>query len=200
MDINSPYIFVIGFNKSGTTSIHKLFADNGFPSIHWDGGNLAKNALLNILSGKRVFNGYDHLYKVYSDIFYRNNKFWFEGNSLFREIDLDYPNSFFIYNKRSMDDWINSRINHNGRLADSTLLDSQLKVLGVKDVNSAIEHWKKIRVRFEQDIQEYFQDNERFIELDITDLDFVDKLSHKINFPLDSKHWKKHNANLEIAR
>lgn len=200
MDIDIPYIFVIGFNKSGTTSIHKLFSYNGFPSIHWDGGNLAKNALLNVLNGKRVLHGYDRQYKVFSDMLYRNDNFWFEGNSLFKEMDKDYSNSFFVYNKRDMDGWINSRINHNGIVGAPTLLDTQLKILGKTDVNSAVDYWKKSRLRFEQDIYEYFHNSERFIELDISDPDFVEKLSHKIQIKLDNRYWKKHNMNLDIVR
>jgi hypothetical protein len=53
----NSYIFIIGFNKSGTTSIHELFSKNGCASIHWDEGRLAKKSLLNALEGRRFFMG-----------------------------------------------------------------------------------------------------------------------------------------------
>ena len=84
-DLNkTPFIFIIGFNKSATTSLHKLFSDNGYPSVHWDGGNLAKNSLINILNGKKIFTGYDDKYRIFSDFIFRNDKYVFEGNSLFQ--------------------------------------------------------------------------------------------------------------------
>jgi hypothetical protein len=117
----NSYIFIIGFNKSGTTSIHELFSKNGFASIHWDEGRLAKKSLLNALEGRRLFYGYDHQYQVFSDLVYRNDRFYFEGNSLFREMDKDYPNAFFIYNKRNIADWLKSRIHHPGKIYGNSI-------------------------------------------------------------------------------
>ena len=94
--VSLPYVFVIGFNKTGTTAIHRLFEANGFPSIHWDKGNLARRMLENCISGRPVLAGYDQRYKVFSDLLFRTNKFWFEGNSLFRTIDADYLDLFYL--------------------------------------------------------------------------------------------------------
>ena len=36
-----PYVFLIGFNKTATTTLHFFFKKNGLPSIHWDNNRLA---------------------------------------------------------------------------------------------------------------------------------------------------------------
>ena len=35
-------IFQIGFNRCGTGSLYNFFKENGFISIHWDSGEIAK--------------------------------------------------------------------------------------------------------------------------------------------------------------
>ena len=39
-------IFQIGFNKSGSGSIHHFFLDNNIPSVHWDGGNYQRKFII----------------------------------------------------------------------------------------------------------------------------------------------------------
>ena len=193
-----PYIFIIGFNKSGTTSIHELFAKNGFSSIHWDNGLLAKNSFLNVLQGRPVFNGYDHKHQVFSDLVYRNDRFYLEGNSLFKEMDKDYSDAFFIYNRRNMADWIKSRIHHPGKNHGLTILQLHMQLLKTKDIEVIARHWTNTRLRFEEDLRNYFAHHDKFIELDIENPDFVKKLSQFIKFPLNSDHWQKRNINPHI--
>lgn len=193
--INHPPVICIGFNKSGTTSIHKLFEDNRVPSVHWDNGRLAKRCLLNALNGKKLLHGYDNTYNVFSDFMFRTDNFLFEGNSLFRQMNRDYPDSYFVYNKRDIDDWINSRINHPGVVAGLNLLELQKKILSTNSDVVAIEYWKKMRGSFEEEIRDYFKNNKRFIEIDIYDPEFTQKLSSHVNLPLNPIHWKKHGEN-----
>ena len=197
---NVPYIFFIGFNKSGTTSIHKLFSENGIPSIHWKGGKLARCCLINAIKGKPLLAGYDRAFRVFSDIAFRTDKFWFEGNSFFRQLDKDYPNSFFIYNKRDVDDWINSRVNHRGRVGGVSLLELHKNILNTKENSDVINHWRKVRQRFEDDIRDYFRGSKKFIEIDISDPAFVEVLSEFIGVHLDPVHWGQYNVNPNIYR
>lgn len=193
---NYPYIFVIGFNKTGTTSIHKLFEDNGIPSVHWDQGRLAKMSLINILNGDLIFSGYDNKFNVFSDMFYRTDKFIFEGNSLFRQMDNDYPGSFFIYNKRNIEDWVNSKINHRILFSGMTILDLQKKILKLSETEEVINFWKKNRQIFEEEIQNYFKNSKFFIEIDIEDPNFVNKISEFTGIKLNSIFWKKYNESI----
>ena len=188
-----PYVFVIGFNKTGTTSIHRLFQDNGIPSIHWDQGNLAKKSLTNVLRGDRVFSGYDNKFNVFSDMFFRTNNFVFEGNSLFRQMDKDYPGSLFIYNKRNIDDWVKSRINHKSIIGGMSIIDLEKIINNTENVNDIISHWKILRIRFEEDLKSYFNFSKNFIEIDIDDVNFVNKISLFTGRDLDPSFWKKYN-------
>ena len=78
-------IFVIGFNKTGTSTFHVLFQKNGLMSQHdgskWDIEN----------------------YQCFSD----NGNFR-DWKRLFR----DYPDCIFVLNTRPVDAWIRSRAKH----------------------------------------------------------------------------------------
>lgn len=194
-DLNkTPFIFIIGFNKSATTSLHKLFSDNGYPSVHWDGGNLAKNSLINILNGKKIFTGYDDKYRIFSDLFFRNDKYVFEGNSLFQVMDFDYPSSFFIYNYRDINSWIESRINHISKIDNLSLCELQLKLLNTNDIQVVKNHWKTTRLQYETEIRNYFSSKGNLIELDIDNNDVVALLNTTLSFNLNPMYWKKHNS------
>lgn len=77
-------IFVIGFNKTATSTFHKLFLENNLRSQHdtmWE------------------VNDYD----CFSD----------NGNlNDFKKLDMDYPNSMFVLNVRRLDKWLISRFKH----------------------------------------------------------------------------------------
>jgi hypothetical protein len=75
-------IFVIGFNKTATTTFHKLFLANNLKSEHttvWHPEN----------------------FDCFSDNGNLNN---------FKELDKRYPDATFILNVRSLDKWLTSRI------------------------------------------------------------------------------------------
>lgn len=77
-------IFVIGFNKTATTTFHKLFLKNNLRSQHdtiWQ------------------VNDYD----CFSDNGDLND---------FKKLDNDFPNSIFILNTRRLDKWMISRFKH----------------------------------------------------------------------------------------
>ena len=192
------HIFVIGFNKTGTTSIHRLFKGNGFNSVHWDRNRLAKTMLKNCLNGKAVLHGYDKKYTVFCDMFYRNKKFFFEGNSLFRELSVDYPDALFLYNTRDIDSWVKSRLNHHRKEQGIPFLDVFKQMLNTEDHDEIVQYWKKTRTRFEADIREFFKDKNNFLELDINDPIFVSKLSKFVGVELDQLHWGKHNKTKEL--
>ena len=113
-------IFQIGFNKCGTLSLHKLFAQFTEPkmqSVHWD---LAKLALImhdNLIQNKNLLGEYD-TYKVFTDMetcIYNDIADSYDYYFMFKYFDLldkQYPGSKFILNTRSVDNWISSRLNH----------------------------------------------------------------------------------------
>lgn len=187
------YLFIIGFNKTGTTSLHRLFQKAGLRSVHWDEGKLAKAMIENVLNSKPVFAGYDQKFEVFSDLVYRTDSFWFEGNSLFWHMDSDYQGAKFLYNTRNMEDWLTSRCRHSELVEKQTILELHKKILKTEDVQHIKNYWKKCRLRLEEDLGNYFKGRDNFLELNIEDKDFVRKLSTFVELELDPSSWIKFN-------
>jgi hypothetical protein len=78
-------VFVIGFNKTATSTFHILFQKNGLKSQHDDS----------------QWNTDE--YQCFSDN--GNKRDW-------KKLYAVYPNSYFILNTRPLDDWIRSRAKH----------------------------------------------------------------------------------------
>ena len=79
--------FIIGFNKTGTNTLHQLFLKNNLKSQH---------------SGKWRL----EQYQCFSDS---------EDIYRFEDLDKQYENSIFILNTRSLQKWIISRFKHGLR-------------------------------------------------------------------------------------
>ena len=75
--------FVIGFNKTATSTFHNLFLENNLTSQHTTRWNTDK-------------------YECFSDNGHLNN---------YKKLDLKYENSIFILNVRELDKWLISRFN-----------------------------------------------------------------------------------------
>lgn len=95
-------IFCLGFNKSGTTSLHDLFKNSGLKSYHG---------------------------KSYSNFFYDA---FSDGNQLslsnFKYYHAKFPDSFFLLNTRSFAPWVTSRFKHGYIVATSKNLLSRLSI------------------------------------------------------------------------
>ena len=80
-------IFVIGFNKTASTTLHKLFIVNNLKSQHTTNWDLAN-------------------YDCFSD----------NGNlNDFKKLDSLYKDSIFILNTRNLTNWLSSRFKHGHR-------------------------------------------------------------------------------------
>ena len=101
-------IFVIGFNKTGTTSLHKALQLLGYKSIHYrdDQRRNIKNIIdQNLKEGKQILHSLDQ-YDAISDWHPRDD--W----QLFADLDEQYPKSKFILLIRDLESWLKSRENH----------------------------------------------------------------------------------------
>ena len=81
--------FVIGFNKTATSTFHNLFLKNNLKSQHGAGQRWKTDK-----------------YTCFADHGNLNN---------YRELDLKYENSIFILNVRELDKWLISRFKHGLR-------------------------------------------------------------------------------------
>ncbi len=184
-----PYVFLVGFNKSGTTSLHRFFVENGFPSVHWDHGRLALKMLANCVSDRPILEGYDRKYRVFSDMIVESRGLRFEGNSLFRSLDRDYPGSFFIYNTRDMEAWLRSRATFRIKRYDCSMLELEMRQRGIADADAVIDGWRREREQFESEIRSHFVGRSHFMELDIASADVAGQISAFLDMKLDASHW-----------
>lgn len=186
---SKTYIFVIGFNKAGTTSLHKLFRSSGLSSLHCKKGELAKGMLENALHGRKILDGFDRKYSVFSDMYFRNQQFFFEGNSLFRQLDKDYPDSLFIYNTRPIENWLRSRKLHKSGGTKESFFDFYKRVIGAESEDQVLEYWRNARLSFEDELFNYFRDSERLLILDIEEISVIEKLNSFLSVEIKDSAW-----------
>ena len=181
-----PYIFVIGFNKTGTRSLAHFFSSNGLPAVHWDENRLAESMLKNLESGQNVFHGYDKNFKVFTDLIYITNQAKVECNQYFREMYDQYPGAYFILNNRDTDAWIRSRAKHqSGRF-----LADQLSILGSKDPEVAFTSWREDKLAHEEAVRSFFGNSSHFLELDIASRDIPQKIEDLLGISMDPEAWQ----------
>jgi hypothetical protein len=193
---NNIKIFLIGFNRCGTRTLHYFFKDNNLKSIHWDSDNLVNVFENNIKNGNKLLeNGKTINKKVNSDCNYSEatvfsdmtkDKTSKDAKDYYKQLDNDYPNSKFILNIRDVDKWIKSRIKHaNGRILKyhMSLYDcdeEQVKII-----------WKQMYEKHIIDVKNYFKD--RSLDLCIFNIenDSVDKIIEflKDDFVLNKKYY-----------
>ena len=123
-------IFLIGFNRCGTTSFHEFFNSNQISSVHWYGNELARCLNRNCrfrflppLKGIDRWTAYCDLIAVPGSPWESSSPYsgrLIEANRFFPQLYRAYPNSLFILNTRDPDAWINSRFQHDqGRFAEA---------------------------------------------------------------------------------
>ena len=166
-------IFIIGFNKTATRSLHYFFKGNGLPSVHWDNSHLVKCFERNIALGKKLLtDGVVHNTKVNSKGRYEDMVVFSDMTKrvppkdpahYYKRLDLDYPNSKFILNIRDTESWIKSRFNHSmpGKRPFEKLYRDHLEYFGLDDNESGRNElkqiYKKMHETHHRDVLEYFK-------------------------------------------
>tara|TARA_X000000950_G_C13852620_1_gene635192 strand:+ start:854 stop:1477 length:624 start_codon:yes stop_codon:yes gene_type:complete len=179
MTIDTPKIFLIGFNKCGTTSFHDYFKANNISSVHWRANTLAMAIDSNHRSSRKLLSTVD-TWTAYTDLICipgspwgrSNSKGWklIEANKYFRELHRDYPTSLFILNTRDPFQWLNSRLKHDqGKFAQAYL--EALKSKQIKNKKQLKQYWLKLWYRHHIDTIDYFSINapEQFLLFHISE-------------------------------
>ena len=191
-----PRVFIIGHNKSGTRSICKLFNDNSYTSLHWDSNGIANSIRRNfylsqsLLSGIKDANVYSDMESIMGDSSIEAHPFY--AYRLFPLLDLQYPNSLFIYNYRDKNEWIQSRINHlNGRYLEAC----RIHLKSLQGTNKAISNWEIIDwwsrswETHESEVFSYFSGKQNFIKFNINSNESftsLKKFLSKAGYKMDS--------------
>lgn len=168
-------VFAVGFNKTGTTSLHYLFKSLGLRSYHgleW-----------------RSCNNYELLssYDCFSDGIPKD----------LAKLDSSFPGSKFILQVRELDNWVYSRLAHierNKRLG-------RFKAGNPKWDNTehAIKSWIKKRNEHHKYVLSYFKNrkSDLLVINYIRDKDVVNKIIQFLGFSGNIDHKPQENVNLK---
>lgn len=127
---NAGKVFAIGFNKTGTTSLHDIFTQLGYLSYH---GTAWRNT-----SRPALYFFYDSFCDGIPDDF--------------RRLDQMFPNSKFILQVRNLDSWLDSRLEHIRRLPPGKTRDADWTAQ-----TGSIQEWVKRRNQHHIDVLTYFK-------------------------------------------
>lgn len=160
-------IFIIGFNKTATRTLHYFFKGNGLNAIHWDDGNLVEVFERNIKLGKKLlFDGVTLNKEVNSDCKYEDAIVFSDMTSYgslivkdpkdyYKQLDKEYPNSKFILNIRDVDSWILSRLRHITKNLGG-MLERDMKFYKC-DMDNSIKRWRLLHSEHTTDVISYFK-------------------------------------------
>jgi len=175
-------IFIIGFNKCGTTSIHGFLRKNGIKSVHWRGNKLAMQVYANLSHGRHILHKIE-FWNAYSDIVCIPGIPWgiresdnypvIEGCRYFRELHQAYPDALFILNIRDKNNWIKSRLNHDQGLFAEIYLKFLRKEYGIDSKNELVRFWGAQWDDHISSVREYFNNRKgsSFLEYNIEEGD-----------------------------
>ncbi len=184
-------VFVIGFNKCGTTSLHAFFRASGLSCAHWRlsrDRTLAEAMFSNLSLQRHVLEGFAG-FDVYSDLNHLSDRVHLEANTLFRTIDATVPDARFILNTRDKDRWLASRSRH-GSPTTGSFLARACKCYGASR-EEVLAIWRDQWDRHHAAVTEYFAHKPgKLLVFDI-EIDPVDKLVSFFDgsFQLDPRHW-----------
>ena len=165
--IKKTRIFIIGFNKTATRTIHYFFKSNGLESVHWDNTYLVEHFEYNLkkdlplIGAKSVHNTKTNSNCLYRDLIafsdITHDALGKDAKDYYKILDKQNPGSKFILNFRDVDSWVKSRSKHcNGRL-----LKEHLTLYNCSSFEELKETWIKIFNSHFEDCEKYFKNKEK---------------------------------------
>ena len=189
-----PRVFIIGYNRSGTTSLHHLFLKDGYNSWHCvrpTGGHIGRQLHTNMDKDRPILEGLEDA-DVLSDLLWAKRGFFFEGTHAFKLLHHECPDAYFILNTRSMDSWIKSRVKHKR----GDFMARAKKFYRTKDEEEVKRIWREERDKWEHKIREYFSlvPDAKFLEFNI-ETDDIGKVIDFVHpdFELHRSNWGHKN-------
>lgn len=193
-------LFFIGFNKTGTKTLHSFFRDNGYLSVHSSSymaqrlglPPIAKLMRQNQENGLPLLTGLDH-YDVYSDMISLTETELIEANGFFRELAAENPGAYFVFNDRPVEKWIRSRLSHEGGPRGS-FVGRYARAFGISEAE-APERWRAHYQRHKAEVLDHFAGDQHFLLFDIE----ADKPEDLVRFlapafRLDAGKWAHHGS------
>lgn len=161
--LRRPPIFQIGFNKCGTTSLHKFFIDSGIAALHWREGRLAKRMAARIDAGQDPVRDFPSTI-AFTDIVGGGPSERIEPYKRFEYLHHWHPEALFILNTRDREKWVASRTSHEYQ--GKRLIAAYAAYLGISETEVQ-DFW-----RAEWDVhltlvRAYFREKPNFLEFNI---------------------------------
>lgn len=197
---DKPNVFVVGLNKSGTTSLYTALKKLGWNPVH-------NPYVINPAIDRAVKNG-NHLlhflkqYNMFCDIFYPfcgDKKPFTDENSIlelhnrqkfFETIDRQYPNSKYICNIRNKEDWLRSRKRH---VQNNLIRDYKGKWLTVDEPAWSEEYDVHYELVFK-----YFQNRKDFYIFNIDETPSYEKICTFLEVPVLNENFPKSNRSINL--
>lgn len=195
--VNQPRVWAIGFNKCGTTTIYDFFRKNKIPSTHYGLKNntLASSIYNNYLNGKPLLSPEFSKFKAFFDMedIYAQSPIYIT-QTLFKELDANYPGSKFILNTRDKDDWIKSRCAHVDPMNKKRYVDVLCEAYNISEAD-LITRWNQEWDEHHANVIEYFKDRPQDLLIFNIDTDNAEKICEffKDTFELDPSLYEHCN-------
>mmetsp|Transcript_1004 Transcript_1004/g.1941 ORF Transcript_1004/g.1941 Transcript_1004/m.1941 type:complete len:264 (-) Transcript_1004:259-1050(-) len=190
-----PPIIVLGFNKTGTTTLHRWFEANGIRSLHHGGyhrkNNVAARIARNIENRTLALRGMEH-FEAFSDLSYTDNKTTIDGNRYYIELFESYPDAYFILNHRPVDEWLLSRQRHS----NGTLMERSKRIHGLT-TDEILDLWRDVYASRLRDIRSFFSDKvAHFLDIEMNN-ETAAKITAflKPHYDLSPNLMRRHNQN-----
>jgi hypothetical protein len=160
-------IFVIGFNKTGTSSFHELFIQSGINSTH------TTIPVMNIINDFDAFTDGTHYESRFKEYYYK------------------YPSSLFILNTRPIGNWLISRYKH---AKTKNFEDSWCWPISEEKTNNWIKdrehHYKKI-------FEFFLDKPKQLLIVNIEKKGWEGEVLKFINKPIICKSFHHHKTNFK---
>ncbi|MFW6286102.1 MAG: sulfotransferase family protein [Nanoarchaeota archaeon] len=195
MKMRFDRIFVIGFPKSGTTTINTALESSGFIGAHWyveEGfvGDLMYRGFIKHDDPWYYLQNYSAITQADVCLSNKNMNYWPNLDfSIIKKIQTKYPRCLFLLNYRNPILISNSIKNWND--LQKRLIVSKIPGLPKGNgIDNDLTNW--IQMHFEN-VREHFKDNENFLELDISKDNAPFILGEKIGVKINN--WGVRNKN-----
>jgi hypothetical protein len=186
--VSRKTIFQIGFSRCGTTSLYRLFARNGVPSVHWDEGKIARNFIKRKQAGEDPFLDYPGVV-FFSDMGDPRTGRLIEPYKEFAYIFEYYSHSYYILNTRNVQNWMLSRCN------SSHLIEWHQQALGISTMEGLLLYWAQDWHDHHKKVREFFANKPgKLLVFDI-EKDDPQKIADfvKADFAIDPGHYSGSN-------
>lgn len=186
-------IFVIGFNRCGTTSIKMLLQKNSIRCLQYradDADTILGAAIAANFSAGRPLTAGLNRYIAFLDMGMASPRFVFEGNRLFWQMHAEHPDAYFILNTRPLENWITSRTHH----LDGRFILNYGLAYGYEEPKTQ-QLWRKQYLAHVEDVREHFAENPgNFLEFNIEEDDPIAIRNFLApHYDIDIRHWARWN-------